>query len=108
MIRAGSNTIIPNTCGVGVSSVFRDGEVGTPIKALQNVGGAGWHIASFTSEREDYAQAYRALKRKWKIVWQSPARRNERTGARFIAVMYDTTKEGGVTANKNYKYPEGW
>jgi hypothetical protein len=75
---------------------------------MENPGGAGWHLASFTNERPDYGQAYRMLKRKWKIVWQSPVRTNKRTGARFIAVMFDTTKVGGLKANADYNYPEGW
>ena len=92
------NSHVPNTCGVGVWSIFRFRQRGyhnwmKPISTARNEGGAGWLIASFTDDPtlgETYHQAYKQLKKRFPIVYQSPVRVNRRTGRQFFFCVYDT------------------
>lgn len=114
MAKAGQNTIVPQTCGVGVSGIFRKNSeyTGTQptIAEMANVGGAGWHMAGFTNTPEDnaptYKQAYKELKVKWKIIYQSPVRTNTRTNHPFFFCLYDTTKKVFKVNNAQYDWPE--
>ena len=99
MARALHRGIVPQTCGVGVLGIFRhNGMVhGDPLKTVPPYGGAGWEIASFTNEfnfRKEYEEAYKELKARWKVVYQSPVRINHRTGRQFFFCIYDTRQKG--------------
>ncbi len=91
------NTIVSQTCGVGVLGIFRANEEGTDIQRIVNIkpiGGCGWVIAGFTSERPTYAIAYKQLCKRWKKVYESEKRNNTRTGNTFFFCIFDTTKNG--------------
>lgn len=110
MTKAFSNGFVPQTCGVGVSGVFRPDNLagGYPLETLKNAGGAGWHIASFTDCPEhgpSYKKAYAELKAKWKIVYQTPVRKNTRTDRQFFAVMFDTRARSFKINNAQYGWP---
>jgi hypothetical protein len=108
MAKAHYNTVVGQTCGVGVSGVFRKNvnSTGTPIANLTNSGGAGWHIASFTNDPQQvaaYKEAYKELRDKWQIVFQGKVRINTRTGFKFLVVLYDTKKKN--VDNSEYEWP---
>jgi hypothetical protein len=119
MAKAFSNTLVSNTCGVGLSSMFRKNTQpggGTSIKLLENMGGADWHIASFIkAEAEDdlahskyndaYKEAYKEFRDKWQIVFQGRCRVNRRTNNKFILVVYDTKVPKAEVDNSKYKWP---
>jgi hypothetical protein len=98
---ANHHRIIPMTCGVGEVGWFRKegGPVwdGKKLASLKPSGGAGWMIAGFTNSLahgDTYEQAYELLKKRWTIVYQSPVRKNKRTGHQFFFCIYDTTQKG--------------
>jgi hypothetical protein len=95
---------LPVSCGITELGRFRDHDdsgflsCGEEIKnlALSKMG-AGWAIASFTdsvSLEDTYYKAYLELKKKFKIIYQSPVRKNRRTGNKFFFCVYDTTQKG--------------
>lgn len=111
MAKAFANGLVPNTCGCGVSSVFRHNQNtgGTSIKQMNNMGGAGWHIASFTDDPEHgaaYKEAYHDFHKKWQIKLQTKVRVNTRTGRKFILVVYDTQVPTAEIDNTKHKWPE--
>jgi hypothetical protein len=113
MARAGQNCIVPSTCGVGVSGIFRRSENvgiawGQNLSNMENPGGAGWHIASFTGDlehRKDFHEAYMDLKKRWQIVLQTEKRKNKRTDKMFILVVYDTLIPKNEVDNSEFKFP---
>lgn len=90
-IRALYNTVLPQSCGVGELGIFRR-VGGTPVKDITPLGGAGWLIVSFTPARSEYKEAYEALCKRWKLVYQSPVRINKRTQREFFFCIFDTEK----------------
>lgn len=94
MLKSLSNGIIGNNCGIGHASVFRNNsDYGNDLKKFNPAGGAGWLLASFTTELPDYKEAYEVLKKRFKIVFQSPVRKNKRTNHQFFFCIYDTSKD---------------
>jgi hypothetical protein len=100
-VRALMKGVVPQTCGVGFSGIFRNLPAGSTqgdaVASMTNVGGCGWHIAGFTMAGENkaaYEEAYKVLKKRWKIIYQSEVRKNTRTKNDFFFVIYDTTKKG--------------
>jgi hypothetical protein len=110
MAKAFMNGFIPNTCGVGVSSMFRGAATpgGYNLETMSNPGGAGWHVAGFTPESAAYKEAYNDLKKKWKIVMQTPVRTNTRTGYKFIFVVYDTKSRLGAANREVHNSQFDW
>lgn len=90
------NEVVSQTCGVGVLGLFREKNPGKgwpKIDKVAHKGGCGWVISGFTNKRPDYKQAYDALCKRWgKPVYQSPVRRNTRTGNQFFFAIWDTRK----------------
>jgi hypothetical protein len=99
MTKALHNTVVPNTCGVGVLGIFRDNnsqEGGHWIPTLEQVApitGCGWVIAGFTNQKPVYRQAYLDLRKRWKLVYQSPVRVNTRTGRKFFFCIFDSREK---------------
>lgn len=111
------NTRAPNTCGVGVISMFRK-NAGTPIDHHENPGGAGWLLAGFISDADSRAsngddaactkEAYEELKLKYKIRDQSPSRINDNSEHRFFYVMYDTKSTMGPITRAKHNAQFTW
>lgn len=88
---------LPQTCGVTEIGWFRNYIATHPTEDAQHFThllkhppvGAGWVIAGFI-ETEISQEAYRQLKAKWPIMYQSPVRVNTRTGRKFFFCIYDT------------------
>lgn len=111
MAKTFHNCLLPNTCGVAISSLFRVNEAsagGTKIENLISEAGCGWHCAGFTPESGAYKQAYEELKLKWKIVYQTPVRINTRTNNRFIFVVYDTKSKMGPIRRAEHNAQFEW
>lgn len=92
--------ILGQTCGVTELGHFRNSQVyywDNSVVTIQNLtkpAGAGWFIAGFTENLPVYREAYEQLKKKYKIVYQSPVRINTRTGREFFFCIYDNTQKG--------------
>lgn len=111
----------PNTCGVGVISMFRKDAcaAGTPISSYENPGGCGWLMAGFISDEaaaEDHGptarctkEAYEQLKLKFKMMDQYPVRYNDNSENKFFFVIYDTKSKMGsenrALHNAQFKWP---
>jgi hypothetical protein len=111
MAKVFQNQLVPNTCGVGLSSVFRHNQMtgGQTIKEMENMGGAGWHCASFTDDPQHgaaYKEAYADFYKKWQIKLQTKVRINTRTNRKFIFVVYDTQVPKAEIDNSKHKWPE--
>jgi hypothetical protein len=81
-------------CGVGVYHCFRNERIYQwehPIK-FNAKGGAGWVTAGFVNTTQCH-EAYKKLSKKYKLVWQSPVRRNSNSGRDFFFAVWDTRKE---------------
>ena len=84
-----SFTTPPNTCGVGVVHEFdyhyadeRNILKGTP-------GGTGFLMAGFIHGDSTCNRAYRALRKKYKIVYRSPTRVNVNSDNKFYFAVFD-------------------
>lgn len=111
----------PNTCGVGIISMFRKDTVsyGTPLASYENPGGCGWLMAGFISDPTAMAEhgtgagcmkeAYEQLKVKYKMMDQYPVRQNENSDNKFFFVIYDTKSklgpQGRAEHNAQFKWP---
>jgi hypothetical protein len=110
-IKALYNKILPQTCGVGELGYFRDEKeigvvYGESLSNLKPMGGAGWAIASFTSQKamkETYEAAEAELRARWPVVYESPKRRNTRTGRTFWFCIFDTRGKVAAPAVKKGK-----
>ena len=80
---------IVGSCGIGViyglESLF-----GRDLSHLVPSGGAGWELVAFI-ENDKCSMAYKTLKKRWPIVYQSPVRRNINSGNNFFFCIYDTS-----------------
>jgi hypothetical protein len=94
--QAGHNSVVPHTCGVGVVGHFRNSEElsywdgAEDLKTLVPTGGCGWVIASFTEKRPEFKEAYEILCKRWKLIYQSPVRVNNRTHRKFFFCIFDS------------------
>jgi hypothetical protein len=112
----------PNTCGVGIVSMFRKDNAstqGTPLTTYANPGGCGWLMAGFISNTDaknahgDLAscmdEAYEQLKKKYKMMDQYPVRQNDNSDNKFFFVIYDTKSklgpQGRAEHNAQFKWP---
>ena len=100
------NIALQGTCGIGLFYGF-DSAYGGQVDSWQNPekitgqGGANWQLAGFI-EGHATKEVYETFKKRFKIVLQTPVRRNRNSGNRFFCVMYDTQKP-----RKSKKNPEG-
>lgn len=103
MVKTFFNTIVQQTCGVSILGIFRlEGEdgfgSGIDLDKVLPTAGCGYVIAGFTTERPAYGEAYKILKKRWPIVFQSEVRTNTRTNRKFFFCIYDT--KGKVNGQK--------
>lgn len=77
---------VPGTCGVGVLHSFNLNEYNVN-EFPHFFGGIGYNIAGFldTSRCEE---TYNEIKRKYKIIFQSPVKRNRNSGNKFFFIIY--------------------
>lgn len=97
---------LDGTCGVGLFWGFQtyDNYYGRPLtKNAPPVGGCGWNIAGFINDN-DRKSVYEEMKATYKIVQQSPVRRNRNSGNNFFYVMYDCKKPRRSKNNPEAKY----
>jgi hypothetical protein len=100
------NISLQGTCGVGLFYNF-DSAYGSRVDSWRSPekitgrGGANWQLAGFI-EGHATKEVYEAFKKRFKIVLQTPVRRNRNSGNRFFCVMYDTHKP-----RKSKQNPEG-
>ena len=84
-----SNTIF-GSCGVGTFTEFSSClQYGRRLDAVETEGGCGFLLAGFI-DTSICRQAYEILAKRFKVVYQSPVRRNTNSGNRFFFVIYDT------------------
>jgi hypothetical protein len=95
-----SSETLSGTCGVGLFYEFYDNSYRGRYEHSRPYGGCGWNIAGFVNDT-DSKEVYEDLKTKYKIVTQSPVRRNSNSGNNFFYVMYDCKKP-----RKSKKNPE--
>lgn len=84
--------ILSSTCGVGLFYDFEsDGYCCEydDLKTNRNPGGCDWAIAGFV-KNEVCKEAYTILRSRFKLIYQSPVRRNTRSGRKFFFCVYDT------------------
>jgi hypothetical protein len=99
-VRIVNSAPVPNTCGVGYASVFRE-EAGLvfatdypTVNSFRNPGGAGWLMAGFTDQRAEYKEVYVGFCKKYgQPVYQSPVRLNNRSGNKFFFAIWNTRKK---------------
>ena len=110
---------LAGTCGVGLFHDFSDYSwdyENYPLARAGAHGGCGWQIAGFINGDPNVKEAYHILKERYKIVMQSPIRRNSNSGHNFFFVLYDTKKQRksknnptpekySLAGNKNYEWP---
>ena len=98
---------LPSTFGVGIFYDFMEEcDYGWNVRRIIKEhapprGGCGWNIAGFIKTDES-KEVYEDLQKKYKMVTQSPVRRNNNSGNSFFYVMYDCKKP-----RKSKKNPEG-
>jgi len=91
--------IVPETnqmCGLGILKNFQEyapwggdswRNTDWNIKLTQQETGTGFVMAGFTPT-DKCKKTYKALAKKWPIVFQSPVRKNKRTGHKFFFVVF--------------------
>lgn len=111
----------PNTCGVGIASVFRKdtSPAGTSITMFENPGGCGWLMCGFISDTVAMnehgsaagcmKEAYEQFKLRYKMMDQYPVRHNDNSENKFFFVIYDTKSklgpQGRAEHNAQFKWP---
>lgn len=110
----------PNTCGVGIVSMFRRNSLtgGTLISAPGgNEGGCGWLMSGFITDSDAvndgvvntaHKEAYEELKKKYKMMDQYPVRTNQNTQNKFFFVIYDTNSTMGPTSRAAHNAQFNW
>lgn len=110
----------PNTCGVGIISMFRKNTVvgGNEIPSSSvNEGGCGWLMCGFitdTAAANDgvastaHKEAYEELKKKYKMMDQYPVRTNDNTDNKFFFVIYDTKSTKGPVSRAEHNSQFNW
>lgn len=83
-----------STCGVGYVYDFEDVEgkdyEGDYTNILMGtLGGTGFLMAGFIYRDKVCTKAFRALKKKYKIVYRSPIRVNKNSGNKFYFAVFD-------------------
>lgn len=95
---------IPGNCGVGyLYDIVKQNPTeryywnsSTTINQLRNQGGPRWLLSGFTNSPE-LEEAYELLCNKYKLVYQSPVRRNENSGNNFFFCIFDTSRRRRAT-----------
>lgn len=93
-VNAHANTTLGGTCGVGLFAQFQNQLYPNSAYSLDKLaprGGAGWQVAGFVNTHV-CKEAYAILKKRYKIVMQSPKRQNYNSGNSFFFCVYDTRK----------------
>ncbi len=105
---AGVNVTLYGTCGVGLIAGFSQPWDNRPdarnIETVVPYGGAGWQVAGFVNT-DVCKEAYEILKKRYKIVMQTPTRRNSNSGNRFFCCIYDSKKPKWVGKKKGAPQP---
>lgn len=94
---------LPGTCGVGIFYDFYESYYELSGTDARPWGGCGWNIAGFINNTSS-KEVYEDLKTKYKIVTQSPVRRNNNSGNQFFYVMYDCKKPRKSKKNPDANY----
>lgn len=105
MISASQQTL-SGTCGAGLLYNFRHGYgyYDHNLETSDPPGGAGWLCAGFI-RNNTCKEAYETLKKRYKIVLQTPVRRNSNSGNGFFFLVYDTKKPRWVGKSKGAPQP---
>lgn len=97
-----------NTCGVGLIHDFNEGTgyyfdrwETLPINRVATNSGCGWQVAGFVNDKI-CAEAYEVLKKRYKIVFQAPVRKNANSRRNFFFILYD-----GHQKRKSKNFPDG-
>lgn len=109
-IYAYGNTI-GGGCGVGVYSEFYNYsryESSLDISEAPHSGGAGYLVVHFIVKDEKCDEAYKILKKRFPIVFESEKRNNVNTGNKVYFCVYDTKGkcESGFDAVTDYEMRE--
>lgn len=88
MIKAYSNTLI-STCGLGLVHSYSSEYA--PILTKSEIrtfgGGIGYNVAGFVKSKE-CKQVYNWISENYDIVFQSPVKRNRRSGRQFFFIVF--------------------
>lgn len=85
-------TTVCGACGVGVFYEFEynsDRWSGDPIENLRTRGGCGWTVAGFIKGDRLCDRMYKALSKRWKILYESPVKLNINSGNEFYFVVFE-------------------
>lgn len=77
------------TCGLGVLYGFKSTTTAIPFFSS----GTGFCVAGFTAHNR-CEKTYNEIKKKYKIVYQSPVRINRNSGNKFFFIIFDMRTEG--------------
>lgn len=104
-VRAIHHANLFGTCGAGLVASFINTHSNYGV-TLDNVGagGTGIFCAGFVGTNV-CKEAYEELKGNYKIVYQSPKRRNNNSGRQFIFVVYDRRLKKSQDMNKDFEFP---
>jgi hypothetical protein len=88
------NTTLSNGCGVGQYFEFRNEQCrygdAHDISEVPNPGGAGYLVVHFIVKDEKCDEAYKILKKRFPIVFESEKRENVNSGNKVYFCVYDT------------------
>lgn len=91
--KRGSTIIVHNNCGLGNWYGFYKNSIYIHCSGFNpKTGGANWCLASFRNN-PDEKEVYDWIKSKYPIVFQSPVRKNRRTGNQWFFIIFDTKKQ---------------
>lgn len=88
----GATAVVAGNCGLGV---WKDYQYSTTYGFgfnPSNGGGTGFNLASFRNRPRERA-VYEYIKKTYPIVFQSPVRKNRRTGNQWFFIIFDTKKQ---------------
>lgn len=87
---------LSNCCGVYEIGDFHftsGGWGGSPIEHAPRDTGANLVVATFT-ERDGQKEAYEALCRRYRLLYQSPIKRNRNSGNNLFLCVFDSSSRG--------------
>ena len=91
--KRGTTDIVFNNCGLGNwHGFFKHSQFYDDGGFKPKTGGADWCLASFRNN-PDEKEVYDWIKSKYPIVFQSPVRKNRRTGNQWFFIIFDTKKQ---------------
>ena len=91
--KRGSTSLVTNSCGLSTwYGYFKNSDFHWGVGLRPSLAGCKWCLASFRN-RPDEKEVYEWIKLNYPIVFQSPVRKNQRTGNLWFFIIFDTKKQ---------------